>query len=108
MTSVLRSNRKLGSVSAAVASISRKIPLRHQRDVFVCAGETTEVEVDRHALHLHSDRVDEPMRKFGELLLQAELVEQPQRARVHRVAAEIAQEIGVLLHHRDIDAGAGQ
>jgi hypothetical protein len=41
-------------------------------------------------------------------LLQAELVEQPQGAGVHGVAAKITQEIGVLLHHGDVDSRAGQ
>ena len=39
---------------------------------------------------------------------EAEFVEEPQRAGVHRVAAEVAQEVGVLLHHRDVDAAAGE
>ena len=44
----------------------------------------------------------------GELVGQTQLVEQSQRAGVHRVAAEVAQEVGVLLHHRHVDAGAGE
>ena len=37
---------------------------------------------------------------------QPELVHHLQRRRVDRVAAEVAQEVGVLLEHDDLDAGA--
>ena len=43
----------------------------------------------------------------GEALAEAELVEQGEGGGVHGVAAEVAQEVGVLLQHRDLDAGAG-
>ena len=39
---------------------------------------------------------------------QAQLVHHFQRRRMDRVAAEVAQEIGVLFQHDDVDAGAGQ
>ena len=48
------------------------------------------------------------MRQLEELIEQAELVHQLERRGVDGVAAEIAQEIGVLLQHHDVDAGAGQ
>ena len=37
---------------------------------------------------------------------EAEFVEDPQRRRVDRVAAKIAQEVGVLLEHRNLQPGA--
>ena len=52
--------------------------------------------------------VDLAVRHPGEIAGQAQFVEQPQRAGVHGVAAEVAQEVGVLLHHRDVDAAAGE
>ena len=66
-----------------------EIPLRHQRDVFVTAGKPPQDDVDRLALHLHADVLDEPVRHLLEPRAQAELVEQLQRARVHGVTAEV-------------------
>ena len=71
-------------------------------------AELAEVDIDLGALDLKPNRIDQAMGQFGELLLQAEFVEQSQRAGVHGVAAKITQEIGVLLHHRDVDPRAGQ
>ncbi len=52
--------------------------------------------------------LDDAVRQAVEPLEQAELVEQAQGDRVHGVAAEVAQEVGVLLQHGDLDAGARQ
>ena len=46
------------------------------------------------------------MRTLEELVEQAELVDHLERRGMHRVAAEIAQEVGVLLEDDDVDAGA--
>ena len=48
------------------------------------------------------------MRPLEELVEQAELVHDFERRGMDGVAAEVAQEIGVLLQHHDIDAGAGE
>jgi hypothetical protein len=72
------------------------------------AGEAAQVKVDRLALQLHSDGVDEAMRDLGEPRPQAELVKQAQGAGVHRVPAEVTQEICVLFHDRDVYTAAGQ
>ena len=42
------------------------------------------------------------------VLGQPELVQQGQRRGVHGVAAEVAQEVGVLLQHRDLDPRSGR
>ena len=44
------------------------------------------------------------MRKFQKPVDQAEFVHHLQRRGMHGVAAEIPEEIGVLLQHHDIDA----
>ena len=54
------------------------------------------------------DVVDLLMRQLEELVEQAELVHHLQRRGMHGVAAEIAQEVGVLFQHRHRDAGARQ
>ncbi|MGY3359168.1 hypothetical protein ACVWZK_005831 [Bradyrhizobium sp. GM0.4] len=46
------------------------------------------------------------MRQLQESVDQAELVHHLERRRMHGVAAEVAEEIRMLLQHHDIDAGA--
>ena len=46
--------------------------------------------------------------RAANLVAEPQLVQQAQRAGVHGVAAEVAQEVGVLLHHRDVHPGAGE
>ena len=72
------------------------------------AREAAQVQVDRIAGDVHPDGVDEAMRNLCEPRPQAEFVKHPQGARVHRVPAEVTQEVSVLFHHRDFYAGAGQ
>jgi len=48
------------------------------------------------------------MRHPGEIVAKTEFVEQTQRAGMHGVAAEVAQEVSVFLHHHDVDAAAGE
>src|SRR5215831_2144408 len=48
------------------------------------------------------------VRQLEERVQQAELVDHLERGRVDGVAAEVAQEVGVLLEHHDRDAGARQ
>ena len=85
-----------------------EIPLRHQGDVLVRAGDSAQVDVHRGALHAHGQSVDLAVRHSRELGCQPQFVEQAQGAGVHGVAAEVAQEVGVLLHDRDVHACAGQ
>ena len=57
-----------------------------------------------HPLHL----LQALMRQFQEAVDQPELVHHLQRRGMHGVAAKIAEEVGVLLQHHDIDAGASE
>ncbi len=86
----------------------QKVPLRHQGDVLVLAGQVGEIQVQRLATNRQLQGVDEAMRNLGEPGSQTQFVQQPQRAGVHGVAPEITQEVGVLFHHRDSYATAGQ
>ena len=52
--------------------------------------------------------LDDAVWQAVEPLEQAQLIEQAQGDRVHGVAAEVAQEVGVLLQHGHVDAGARQ
>jgi hypothetical protein len=85
-----------------------EVPLRDEGYVFVRAGDSVQVDVDLRALDLHADRVDLAVRQLRELIRQAQFIEQPQSARVHGVATKVTQKVGVLLHHRDVDAATGE
>ena len=72
-------------------------------------AEATEVdECVQMTVDVELTLLDDAVRQAVESVEQAELVEQAQGDRVHRVAAEVAQEVGVLLEHGDLDAGARQ
>ena len=58
--------------------------------------------------NLRGQRFDLLMRQLQELVDQAEFDHQFERRGMNGVAAEIAQEIGVLLQHHDLNAGARQ
>ena len=109
--------RRLGphaQVEARIALAVRgeeieEIPLRHQRDEFAVRRQMGKVgERDGGFADLAAEPLDARMRQLEELVEQAELVHQFQRRGMDGVAAEIAQEIGVLFQHRDGDAGARQ
>ena len=84
-----------------------EIPLRHQGDEFAARRQMAEI---RHREALRADltgqRLDLLMRQLQELVEQAQFVHQLERRWMDRVAAEIAEEIRVLLQHHDVDAGA--
>ena len=84
-----------------------EMPLRHQRDEPASRRQVGEV---RHRKGLVADRhresLDLLVRKPEEAVQQPELVQHLQRRRVDRVAAEVAQEVGVLLEDDDLDTGA--
>ena len=48
------------------------------------------------------------MRQFQESVDQSEFVHHLQRGGMHGVAAKIAEEVGMLLEHHDVDAGASE
>ena len=86
-----------------------KLPLRHHGDEGVALGQAAEVaELDRLAAEDAAQRPQTLVRPLQEGFEQAELVHDAQRRRMHRVAAEVAQEVGVLLEHHRRHAGAGQ
>ena len=64
--------------------------------------------MDTHAVE---DRIESVQRLVGDRVefgAQAELVDDVQRRRMHGVAAEVAEEVGVLLEDDHLDAGAGE
>ena len=86
-----------------------KVPLRHQRDETAMGRQMGEIgKDDALVADLPGELAHLLMRALEEIVEDAELVHDLERRGMDGVAAEIAQEIGVLLQHHDIDAGAGQ
>ena len=87
----------------------QEVPLRHERHERAVRSDVSEV-AHRHRLSADdaADLAHLGVRALEELVEQAELVHDVERRRVHGVAAEVAQEVSVLLQHHDVDAGAGQ
>jgi hypothetical protein len=86
-----------------------EVPLRHQRDEFAVRRQMAEIrQHDGGVADLAAEVIDARMRQLEKVVEQAELVHQFQGRGMDGVAAEIAQEIGVLFQHRDAHAGARQ
>src|ERR1700682_3423409 len=86
-----------------------KIPLRHEGEELALGGQGAELRHgERESAEFCLERAGFLVRECQELGQQAELMDELERRGVDGVAAEIAQEIGVLLQHGDIDAGPRQ
>ena len=86
-----------------------EVPLRHQRDEFAVRRQMAKIDhLKVFGADLRGQRFDLLMRQLQELVDQAEFEHQLERRGMNRVAAEIAEEIGVLLQHHDMNARARQ
>ena len=65
-----------------------------------------EIHRERGVAHANVDTFRLVMRKLQQLVEQAELVHHFERRRVYRVAAKVAQKIGVLFENDHLDARA--
>src|SRR5262249_58554753 len=86
-----------------------KIPLRHERDERELCRQPLQRQHERlpcRRLQLHAR--DAAMRKLEKLVGVSQLVHQLQRRGMNGIAAEIPQEIAVLLEYHDLDAGASE
>ena len=87
----------------------QKVPLRHLGDEFALRRQTPEIRhLDAFVADLTDQRLDLLMRQLEKRVNQSELIHHFERRRMHRIAAKIAEKIGVFLQHHDIDAGARQ
>ena len=87
----------------------QEVPLGQERDEPAARRQMGEVgERHRHVADLHGQLVHLLVRQLQEVLQQPELVHDLERGRMDRVAAEVAQEVGVLLEHEDLDACVGE
>ena len=109
MTSALRRSVNVGSAAPASASRSSR---SHCGTIAMClCGPGSRLRSPIWTVPLSSWQlrpVEAALRQRGEPLAEPQLVQQRQRGGVHGVAAEVAQEVGVLLQHGDLDAGPGQ
>ena len=85
-----------------------KVPLRHQRDVFADRRQVREIDGEVGVAEGQRQPVRLLVGEGQEIGEEAELVHQFEGRGVDGVAAEIAEEVGVLLEHDDIDPGAGE
>ena len=99
----------MGKRLASVGDEIEEVPLRHQRDELAARRQVREVG-DRHrfAGDVPGQAAHFLVRACEERLEDAELVEQFERGRMDGVAAEVAEEVGVLLEHGDVHAGTRQ
>jgi hypothetical protein len=80
----------------------QEVPLRHHCHVVVRRWEGVKVtHGDRRAAgNGKNDVLQAALRQLAELPAQPELVNQPDRRGVHRVAAEVPQKVGVFFQYR--------
>ena len=88
----------------------QQVPLGHHRDVGVTHPQPAEVGHDHAVTGVDGEGhlVQPALRKARELLPQSQLVQELQGRGVHRVTAEVAEEVAVLLQHAHLDAGSGK
>jgi hypothetical protein len=88
----------------------QQVPLGHQRDVRMPHAQPAEVRDDDAVAGAdrEEDFLHPAVRQRGEPLSETQLVEQFQRRGVDGVAAEVAQEVRMLLQHRDLSARSGE
>ena len=102
-----RAQRERRQLPRLVGDEIEELPLRHHRDERIARRQAAEVaELDVLVAEPAADHLELLVRALQELVEQAELVHDAQRRRVDGVAAEIAQEVGMLLEHHRAHAGA--
>ena len=86
-----------------------QVPLRHQRDELAVRRQRSEIGgLECEVAENSAGGGQLLVRNCKEIVEDAELVHHLERRRMHGVAAEVAEEILVLLQHRDVDASSRQ
>ena len=100
---------KRGIALAPVGEEIEEVPLRHQRDEFATGGQLPEIrECILLAAEICAERGLLVVRQLQKVVEQAELAHDVEGRGMDGVAAKVAQEVGMLLEHDDVDAGARQ
>jgi hypothetical protein len=96
-----------GVALAVLAEKIEKVPLRHQRDELAARRQMGEIREGIFVTAEDGADIDLLLvRKLEELIEQAELAHDFEGRGMDGVAAEVAQEVGMLLEHDDVDTGA--
>ena len=104
-----RHQPKRGVAATLLGDEIEKIPLRHQGEEAAMGGQMGKIgDFEKIIADLRAEAAGFLMRPAQELGEQAELVHDLEGRGMDRVAAEIAQKVGVLFEHQDRNAGAGQ
>ena len=96
-----------GKAAPLLGEEIEEVPLRHEGDEAAMGRQMGEVgDLDHVIPDLRAELAHLLVRPFQEFIEHAELVQDLQRRGVDRVAAEIAEEILMLLQDDHVDAGA--
>src|SRR5216683_3607505 len=83
-----------------------EVPLRHERDELAMRRQAREVrKCYRRIAELRAEHARFLMRQLQKVIEDTQLVHHFERRRMNSVAAEVAQKIGVLLEHENVDPG---
>src|SRR5271166_54052 len=86
-----------------------KIPLRHQSDKSAARRQMGKIgNLEKDIADLSAELPSFLMRPLQKIIKEAELMDDFERRGVNRVAAKIAQEVGVLFENEDRDPGSRQ
>ena len=92
---------------AAIGEEVEEVPLRHQRDELAAGRQVGEIrESISPTAEICADAASFLVRQLEELVEQTELAHHVEGRGMDDVAAEVAQEVAMLLEHDDVDAGA--
>ena len=92
---------------AVIGEEVEEVPLRHQRDELAAGRQVGEIrERVRPTAEICADAASFLVRQLEELVEQTELAHHVEGRGMDGVAAEVAQEVAMLLEHDDVDAGA--
>src|SRR5262252_2454585 len=92
---------------AVIGEEVEEIPLRHQRDELAAGRQVGEIRESKSpTTEICADAAGFLVRQLEELVEQTELAHHVEGRGMDGVAAEVAQEVAVLLEHDDVDARA--
>src|SRR5438445_1229810 len=103
----LQAERRVGT--RPLGQEIEEVPLRHEHQELAVHGQVTEIRQSEGGFSdLTGECAHLRVRQLQELVDDAELVENLERGRMHRVAAKVAEKVRVLFEHRDADARASE
>jgi len=105
----VHSEREARIAAGKVGDAVEEVPLRHQRDEARDRRQVAEIgDIDPLAADQAAKPLGLVVRAREQLVQRAQLVEELERRRMDGVAAEIAEEVGMLLEHDRTDPGASE